>query len=91
MTFGEDVPHLIDSARSADLRDVGGAGYIAATAVSPDGTTHLVLSRLDLLSDDSASYEPDCPDVAHEQPGPLPLDFVRRVAISQRAHRRPPR
>lgn len=80
------VDSVVDPARTAHLCDVGGSGYLAATAVSPDGTSHLVLARLDLLGKE-ASYEPACPEALHEHEGQLPLDFVRKIAIAQRRRR----
>lgn len=88
MKFDADDPDLIDDARTVTLADVGAPGYSAATAINPDGTTHLVLvSRLHLLRDSGTSYEPECPNATHEQLGRLPIEFARRFAISQRRRR----
>ena len=79
--------NLIDDCRTRCLCAVGRDDYIAATAVASDGTEHLVLARCDALGDENVRYDPACTDVAHEQLGALPLEFVRRVTISQRTHR----
>ena len=72
----DDDFDLIDPARSARLYDVGLRGYIAATAVSADGATHLVLAHGAALGDPTVRYDPDTLDALHEQRGPLPLEFV---------------
>jgi hypothetical protein len=77
---------IIDRRRSAHLSDVGAPDYDAATAIAPDGTEHLVLAKRSIIGDLSAGYDPTCEDVAHEGLGPLPLDVVRRIAVSQRTH-----
>ena len=82
-----DIP---DVARSARLSDVGLAGYVATVAVSADGTEHLVLAHGAALGDPRVRYDPDTLDALHEQCGPLPLEYVRRVTITSRTHRRHP-
>ena len=86
MTTGDD--DLIDGHRTCFLADVGLPGYVAAVTVSADGSEHLVLARLEQLRDDTR-YDSRCPDVLHDQTGPLPLEVVKRIAIAIRL-RRPP-
>jgi hypothetical protein len=81
----------LDYARSARLSDAGAHGYIAAEILSADGSRHLVLAQLDRIGDERALYDPQCPNAVHEQLGELPLEFMRRIAISSRLHRKPPR
>ena len=89
MTHECNDDDLIDGRRTVRLADVGCADYVAAAAIKPDGSEHLVLARLDQLGDDTASgYDADCPQATHEQLGPLPLEFVRRLTISRRRSRR---
>jgi hypothetical protein len=76
--------HLVDNNRGADLDDVGFAGYVAAVVVASDGHEHLLLAQRKSFGDEAARFDPLCTDAPHEQLGPLPLDVVRRIAISQR-------
>ncbi|BCP00703.1 hypothetical protein [Mycobacterium intracellulare] len=78
--------NLIDNTRSRCLCEIGCA-YIAATAVDIDGCEHLVLARRDSLGDPTVRYDADCSDIDHEQTGPLPLEYVRRLTISRRRQR----
>jgi hypothetical protein len=78
---------IIDDARTTCLCDVGRPGYIAATAITAEGREHLVLAELNAIGDEHVLYDPTCTDIAHEQLGPLPLEFVRRLTISRRTHR----
>lgn len=78
---------FVDVARSACLCDVGAPEHVAATVVSADGSTHLIFAKREGLGDESMLYQPDCPHVVHEQLGELPLEFVRRLTISQRTPR----
>lgn len=77
-----DDPYLIDGNGTVSLADVGAPGYVAATAVRPDGATHFVLARLDAFDD--TQYDGTCRDVSHEQCGQLPLEFVKRLTASRR-------
>lgn len=83
----DDDACLIDPGRTAFLCDVGGRGFLAATAVRPDGTSHLVVACLDVLGDADTKYDSACAHVEHEQVGPLPLEYVRRLTISRRRQR----
>jgi hypothetical protein len=88
MTDWKDASHsFIDGARSACLCDVGQADYVATTVIEPDGSEHLVLAQHCAIGDPAVRYDSKSPDVAHEQLGPLPIEFVRRLTISQRAYR----
>lgn len=78
---------IVDRARSACLCDVDGPGLMAATAVGADGSTHLIVVQLDRLGDDTALYDPACVSAEHEQLGELPLEFVKRITISERTRR----
>jgi hypothetical protein len=77
----------IDNARSACLCGEGGGPYVAAVLVAADGRQDLVLVHEELIGDDAHSYNHTTPEAAHEQAGPLPLEFVRRITISRRTHR----
>lgn len=76
---------LIDKAVSLD--DVGSPGYMAAVTVDADGTKHLVLAHRESLGDATARFDADCAHVDHEQTGPLPLEYCRRLTISRRRQR----
>lgn len=82
-----DRADLIDPDRTRCLCDVGAPDYLAATAVSADGSAHLLLAEVDFIGDENTRYDPTCRTVAHEQLGPLPLGVVQRITIAQRAHR----
>jgi hypothetical protein len=62
-------------------------GYAAVEAVDTCGATHYLLALVDAIGDEHIRYDPTCSDVIHDQLGPLPLEFVRRITISQRTHR----
>lgn len=79
--------HQIDSARSACLCDVGAPGYVAAVAIAADGSQHLILGEVGCFGDERVRYDADCTGVEHEQLGQLPLEFVRRITVSQRKFR----
>jgi hypothetical protein len=76
---------LVDRHRSADLDDVGGRGLTVAVTVDDTGTEHLVIVKRCNLGDRATGFSRFSPD--HEMLGPLPLEFLRRVAIAQRIHR----
>ena len=76
--------HQIDPARSVDLADVGLPGYLAATMVDPAGGTCLVLAATAAIGDSSVIYDPEAADAVHDQLGPLPLEYVRRIAVARR-------
>lgn len=82
-----DKAAIIDEEHSACLCDVGQPDYVAATAVDPDGTQHLVLARQDAIGDLAVTYSTTCAGVAHEQLGPLPLEYVSRITITRRRQR----
>jgi hypothetical protein len=84
----DDDGALIDPHRSACLCDQGAPDLIAATVVDCGGHIRLVLVRRDRLGDPTARYDPATPDAVHEQLGPLPLDFARRLTIASRRLRR---
>jgi hypothetical protein len=81
--------HLVDNNRSADLDDVGFAGYVAAVVVASDGHEHLLLAQRKSFGDETARFDPLCTDAAHEQlEQPLPADMVARIAsIPECVHR----
>ncbi|OBB46767.1 hypothetical protein [Mycobacterium sp. 852002-51961_SCH5331710] len=68
------------------LCDVGSENYLAAVAIGPDGQ-HLVLAQRGSIGDDAARYDPTCAGIAHEQTGPLPIEYARRVAAARRRQR----
>jgi hypothetical protein len=69
----------IDGSRSACLCDVGLPDYAAATAVSADGSTYLLLAYRTAINDAAVSYDRDCSEVRHEQLGRLPEYMWRRI------------
>ncbi|MGF2945834.1 hypothetical protein [Mycobacterium sp. Lab-001] len=84
MTDYFDLP---DRARCVGLGDVGLPDYAAATVIGSDGATHFVLAQGRALGDPDVRYDAECCDVAHEQSGPLPLEYIRRLTISRRRQR----
>jgi hypothetical protein len=82
-----DNANLIDDSRTRCLCDVGRDDYVAATAVAPDGSEHLLLARCDAIGDLDVRYDPTCSGVVHEQLGALPIEIVRRITISRRVNR----
>ncbi|OBG72057.1 MULTISPECIES: hypothetical protein [unclassified Mycobacterium] len=80
-TVGHDSDDidLIDESRSVCLCDVGAPGYLAATVVSGDGTTHFVLAAGVALGDYNVRYDPVCHDAQHEQVGPPPAGARERI------------
>ena len=83
----DDNANLIDDHHTVCLCDVGRPDYLAAVCVAADGTTHLILAERDSINVDTVRYDRTCAAVAHEQTGPLPIEFVRRITVSRRAHR----
>jgi hypothetical protein len=79
--------HLIDSQRSVSLHDVGLSAYRAVVSVDPDGREHFVLAQRAAINDQTVLCDLTCADVEHEKVGELPLEFVRRIAISSRTNR----
>lgn len=60
---------LIDPIRSVHLHDVGGHGWIAATAIDSDGAESFVLASRREINDVTATYDVAPP--SHEVVGPL--------------------
>lgn len=83
----EDSANIIDDERTVTLGDVGQPDYLAAVAVDLNGREHLVLADRNRVGDLEATYAAHCPDVSHEQLGPLPLAVVRRIVIASRRSR----
>jgi|GEM_PF-4318574 len=79
-----DDEYLADTTRSATLADVGAPGYLAATIVDTDGSTHYTLARIDAMGDHATRFDATAAYVAHEQLEPLPLETVRRITIAAR-------
>jgi hypothetical protein len=77
----------IDERASACLCDVGMPGYVAAVLVAGDGRQDLVLVDEELIGDAQHAYNHTTPEAVYDQLGPLPLEFVRRITVSSRAHR----
>jgi hypothetical protein len=75
----DDRTSLLDDDHTRCLCDVGGDGYIAATAVADDGSTHLLLARVDAIGNSDVTYDPTCQDISHEQLGQLPEHVTRRM------------
>jgi len=86
-----DVPGaLIDWDRSVCLCDAGAPGYVVAVCVTRSGDDVLWIVNADEL--DADNPRTGNADQPHEQTGPLPLDYVRRLTIAtrqghQRGHR----
>lgn len=78
---------IIDSARSTALKDAGAPEFTAATIMNPAGEIHLVLIRRSALGDPNVVYNANTPEAPHDQLGPLPPEFVQRVAASGRRGR----
>ncbi len=78
----------IDGARTASLHDVGGTNLLAATLVGADYVC-LAIVDTEQLGGDGAMFDPRCRSVEHEQIGPLPVEYVRRLTVSQRRNRPP--
>ena len=60
---------------------------MACVLVAVDGSQDLVLVDWELIGDGQHTYNRTTPEAIHEQTGPLPLEFVRRITISRRTHR----
>ena len=73
----------IDYDRSTCLCDVGLPGWAAVIAITDDGDEHFVVLS-ERPEADRVGYNPDTPQAPHEQPGPLPLDVVRRITAARR-------
>ncbi|WP_375489676.1 hypothetical protein [uncultured Mycobacterium sp.] len=71
-------------ARSTERCD---STHLAAVTVGPDGAEHLILAERAAIGDEHVRYDPTCSAAAHEQLGPLPLDYVARITASRRVHR----
>jgi hypothetical protein len=72
----------IDGNRTVPLDDVGGGDLLAATLVGVDFTALAILDTA--LIPFGVPIDAHCRSVPHEQLGPLPLEFVRRITITQR-------
>jgi hypothetical protein len=79
--MNDDRTVIIDDQRSVCLCETG-CNYMAATVIGADGTEYLMLLRFSDIGR-SAVYDADCVTVGHEQVGPLPIEYVKRIAISQ--------
>jgi hypothetical protein len=79
--------HLIDELRSACLCEEGQNEYLAALLVAADGDEHLALVQRVAIGDERVRADFTCSTVEHEQLGELPLEFVRRIAVSRRTNR----
>jgi hypothetical protein len=82
-----DNVSYVDNDRSACLCGQGGGEYVACVLVAADGSHDLVLVDWELIGDGQHTYNRTTPEAIHEQAGPLPLDIVRRLAISSRGRR----
>lgn len=77
----------IDSTRSACLCDAGAPDYLLGIAIGADGQEDFVLIHQSVVGDENHTYNRTTPEAPHEQIGPLPLEYVRRITISRRTHR----
>lgn len=68
----------VDEDRAAWL----GGDFLAAPVIKPDGTEHYALIQISASEDENTRYQADCAEVAHEQLGRLPDEFVRRLRAS---------
>jgi len=71
---------IVDRAHTANLADVGGAGYEAAVVVDHNGDSHLALVLRSAVGNLASVYDAGCEAVAHEQLGALDAQTVRRLA-----------
>jgi hypothetical protein len=71
---------IVDRAHTANLADVGAAGYDAAVIVDHNGDCHLALVLRSAVGNLSTVYDQGCSDVAHDQLGPLPPYYAERIA-----------
>jgi hypothetical protein len=71
---------IVDRAHTANLADVGSAGYEAATVVDHNGDSHLALVLRSAVGNLASVYDADCSAVAHEQTGPVDPQTARRIA-----------
>ena len=78
---------IIDDSRSACLCDAGLPGIVAAVCVNDDGHSDLVLIVEVLIGNESATFDPTTPCAPHEQPGPLPAEYVDLITRPQRTAR----
>jgi hypothetical protein len=83
----EDRSYFVVPDRCASLGEAGRQDYYVASALDHDGNEHLVLVESRSVGDPAVRYDATCLDVDHEQVGPLPLEFVRRLAVAARVHR----
>ena len=80
-----DDPHLIvDWHQAACLCDAGQPDYLGAVVVDAAGAQHLALVETEAIGDESVGLDARCRGVAHEQLGPLPLEYTRRLAVACR-------
>lgn len=86
--MSDDRTSFVDNDRSACLCGQGGGSYVACVLVAADGSQDLVLVDWELIGDGRHTYNRTMPEVIHEQAGALPLEFVRRLAVSRRRERR---
>ena len=54
-------------------------GTKLAVCVTEDGRADLVIITTALIDDDQSTYNPTTPEARHEQPGPLPEQYARRI------------
>ncbi|OSC32051.1 hypothetical protein B8W69_02845 [Mycobacterium vulneris] len=76
---------LIDHKRTACLWSAGRPDYWAAVCVNASGDDVLWLISVDELDAEHPRHGNG--DQPHEQLGPLPIEFVRRLTISRRTNR----
>ena len=70
---------IVDRAHTANLADVGGAGYEAAIVVDHNGDSHLALVLRSAVGNLASVYDHGCSGVEHEQTGALPAETLRRI------------
>ncbi|MDT5369269.1 MAG: hypothetical protein QOC62_3700 [Mycobacterium sp.] len=85
--MSDDNQLMIDDDRTACLCDVGAADYLAAVVVDSDGTPHMVLAECASIGHPDVRCDTTCGSAVHEQLGPLPIEYVRRITISRRTQR----
>ena len=77
-----DAFAIIDRRRSADLDDVGGAGWTVAVAIDSDGAEHLGVIHRSAIGNPNIGFGTGCTP-AHEQLGALGLGTKRAIALGQ--------
>lgn len=77
-----DDGYLLDPHRTVCLCADGSPGYVAAVAIEPNGTEHLVIAEQASLGHHDAKYCAGAPEATHDQLGALPAHWQSRVQLA---------